>query len=79
MDDFLSDNDFQSDEESFLNDVQSNDQKQKKTSESFQKKEKKTGIVYLSSVPTSMNVKKLSEFFSSYGELGRIFLKPAGI
>lgn len=34
------------------------------------------GIIYLSSVPTNMNVKKIREVFTSYGDVGRIFLEP---
>ncbi|KAK2167079.1 hypothetical protein LSH36_32g13030 [Paralvinella palmiformis] len=39
-------------------------------------RELKTGIIYLSRIPTLMNVKKIREIFSQYGDIGRIFLQP---
>jgi len=41
-------------------------------------RELKTGIIYLSRIPTLMNVKKIREIFSQYGDIGRIFLQPNG-
>ncbi|ESO04560.1 hypothetical protein HELRODRAFT_125522, partial [Helobdella robusta] len=39
-------------------------------------KEKKSGVIYLSRVPTCMNVKQVCEMLSQYGAIGRVFLKP---
>ncbi|XP_063851142.1 activator of basal transcription 1-like [Scylla paramamosain] len=38
-------------------------------------KRRKPGIVYLSSIPPNMNVAKIRQYFSAYGELGRVFLQ----
>lgn len=79
---FLGDNDFESDEEitpievETISESKSSPSKTQDGSGGMHKKEKKSGVVYLSSLPTSMNIKKLSEEFSKYGELGRIYLKP---
>lgn len=40
------------------------------------KKEKKAGVIYLSRIPTKMNVRIIREYFSQYGEVDRIFLEP---
>lgn len=40
------------------------------------KKPLKSGIIYLSRVPTLMNVAILRRYFESFGELGRVFLQP---
>ncbi|GFQ78576.1 activator of basal transcription 1 [Trichonephila clavata] len=39
-------------------------------------KEKKPGIIYLNYIPRYMNVVKVREYFSDFGEVRRIFLKP---
>ena len=41
-------------------------------------KYKKPGIIYLSRIPTYMNVKKIRHIFEKYGEIGRVFLQPDG-
>lgn len=41
------------------------------------KKTKKRGIVFLSTIPPYMNVAKIREIFSKYGEVGRIYLQPS--
>ena len=42
------------------------------------KKELEPGIIYLSRIPTLMNVKKLRQILNCYGEIGRVFLQPEG-
>ncbi|MCL4145713.1 UNVERIFIED_CONTAM: hypothetical protein GTU68_028516 [Idotea baltica] len=37
---------------------------------------RKPGIIYLSTIPSSMNVLKIREYFSRYGQLGKVFLQP---
>ena len=39
------------------------------------KKLKKSGVMYIQTVPPLFTVTKLREILSSYGEVGRIFLK----
>lgn len=39
-------------------------------------KKEKRGIVYLSFIPIGMNVNKLRQILSQYGEIDRIFLQP---
>ncbi|XP_052271322.1 activator of basal transcription 1-like isoform X2 [Dreissena polymorpha] len=49
--------------------------------EASKKKSKKpieSGIIYLSSIPTLMNVTILRRYFEVFGEVGRIFLQPNG-
>ena len=41
-------------------------------------KKEKPGIVYLSRIPRRMNVKQIRHVFGSFGEVGRVFLKPVG-
>jgi len=41
-------------------------------------KAEKPGIVYLSRIPRRMNVKQIRHVFGSFGEVGRVFLKPIG-
>lgn len=41
------------------------------------KKKKKRGIVFLSTIPPYMNVAKIREIFSKYGDIGRIYLQPS--
>lgn len=38
-------------------------------------KKKKRGIIYLSTIPKFMNVAKIRDIFSTYGEVGRIYLQ----
>jgi ESF2/ABP1 family protein len=40
-------------------------------------KKQKCGIVYISTLPPHMNVTKIREIFSLYGDIGRVFLQPA--
>lgn len=40
-------------------------------------KKRKRGIVYLSSIPKYMNIAKIRELFSIYGEVGRIYFQLA--
>lgn len=40
-------------------------------------KKRKRGIVYLSNIPKYMNISKIRELFSIYGEVGRIYLQLA--
>ena len=40
--------------------------------------ESKAGVIYLSRIPTLMNVKILRQMMEQYGEVGRIFLQPDG-
>ncbi|KDQ71485.1 activator of basal transcription 1-like isoform X2 [Zootermopsis nevadensis] len=40
-------------------------------------KKRKCGILYISTLPPHMNVTKVREIFSLYGDIGRIFLQPA--
>lgn len=39
-------------------------------------KKKKHGIIYISYIPRYMTVKKVREYFSEFGEVTRLFLKP---
>ena len=39
-------------------------------------KKHKRGIIYLSTIPRFMNVAKVREIFSQFGEVDRIFLQP---
>ncbi|XP_068626296.1 uncharacterized protein [Battus philenor] len=43
----------------------------------LKKKIKKRGIVYLSTIPPFMNVAKIREIFTQFGEVGRIYLQPS--
>ncbi|KAJ8735265.1 hypothetical protein PYW07_006885 [Mythimna separata] len=45
--------------------------------EIIKKKTRKRGIVYLAVIPPFMNVAKIREIFSEYGEVGRIYLQPS--
>lgn len=38
---------------------------------------RKKGIIYISSIPKYMNVTKLRELLSEYGDIGKVFLQPA--
>ncbi|XP_067009096.2 activator of basal transcription 1 [Anabrus simplex] len=42
-----------------------------------QLKKRKRGIIYISTIPPYMTVTKITEIFSQYGEVGRVFLQPA--
>ena len=39
---------------------------------------KKAGVVYLSRIPTKMNVRIIREYLSKFGEVDRVFLEPRG-
>ncbi|XP_039755715.1 pre-rRNA-processing protein esf2-like [Pararge aegeria] len=41
------------------------------------KKTRKRGIIYLSTIPPYMNVAKIREIFSQYGDVGRIYLQSS--
>ena len=41
------------------------------------KKTRKRGIIFLSTIPPYMNVAKIREIFSEFGEVGRIYLQPS--
>ncbi|CAH3972314.1 unnamed protein product [Pieris brassicae] len=41
------------------------------------KKKRKRGIIYLSTIPPYMNVAKIRENFSEFGEIGRIYLQSS--
>lgn len=43
------------------------------------KKKRKAGVIYLSRIPTKMNVRIIRDYFSEFGEVDRIFLEPRGI
>ena len=45
----------------------------------MKKKKKIPGIVYLSSIPTKMNVKIIRDYLGDFGAVDRIFLQPEGI
>ncbi|GFY40756.1 activator of basal transcription 1 [Trichonephila inaurata madagascariensis] len=42
----------------------------------LKRKEKKPGIIYLNYIPRYMNVVKVRDYFSDFGEVRRIYLKP---
>lgn len=44
--------------------------------EKKKKKPVETGIIYLSRVPTLMNVNIIRRYFENFGEVGRVFLQP---
>lgn len=46
-------------------------------SEHVKKKTRKRGIIYLSTIPPYMNVAKIREIFSQYGDVGRIYLQSS--
>ncbi|XP_072947081.1 uncharacterized protein [Epargyreus clarus] len=41
------------------------------------KKTRKRGIIYLSTIPPYMNVAKIREIFSEFGDIGRIYLQSS--
>lgn len=43
----------------------------------IKKKTRKRGIIYLSTVPPYMNVAKIREIFSEFGDVGRIYLQSS--
>ncbi|XP_054267854.1 uncharacterized protein LOC128989817 [Macrosteles quadrilineatus] len=43
----------------------------------LRRKKIKKGIIFLSTIPPFMNVTKITEIMSQYGEVGRVFLQPA--
>lgn len=50
---------------------------EKPISDAVTRKKRKCGIVYISTLPPHMNVTKIREIFSAYGDIGRVFLQPA--
>ena len=42
------------------------------------KKEKIPGVIYLSRIPTKMNVKLIRDYFGNFGTVDRVFLEPRG-
>ncbi|XP_028031536.1 pre-rRNA-processing protein esf2-like [Bombyx mandarina] len=44
----------------------------------LKQKTRKRGIIFLSTIPPYMNVAKIREIFSQFGEVGRIYLQPTG-
>jgi RNA recognition motif-containing protein len=50
----------------------------KKNSKLLEKPKQKRGVVYLSRIPTKMNVKLIREYFSKLGKIDRIYLEPKG-
>jgi hypothetical protein len=50
---------------------------QKRVSGAVMNKKGKCGIIYISTLPPHMNVTKIREIFSEYGDIGRVFLQPA--
>lgn len=50
---------------------------EKPISDAVTRKKRKCGIVYISTLPPHMNVTKVREIFSAYGDIGRVFLQPA--
>lgn len=46
--------------------------------EAEEKKKNKYGVVYLSYIPTGLNVKILREIMEDFGEVGKIYLEPEG-
>lgn len=58
--------------------TESGHQKEEAMSPKVKKKSKEPGIIYLSRVPPLMNVKIIRNYFSDYGDVGKIFLQPDG-
>ncbi|WAR16292.1 ABT1-like protein [Mya arenaria] len=56
--------------------MEENVDKQNTPDKKKSKKNKESGIIYLSSVPTLMNVNIVRRQFEVFGEVGRIFLQP---
>ena len=48
----------------------------KETKKDKNKKEKIPGVVYLSRIPTKMNVKLIREYLGAMGEIDRVYLEP---
>ena len=44
----------------------------------FRAEQDQTGVVYLSRIPPFMKPNKLRSLLSTYGEIGRIYLRPEG-
>ncbi|XP_033220694.1 activator of basal transcription 1-like [Belonocnema kinseyi] len=78
---YISDNEEQSEEETEMEvqDGNSDDTEMdiKPLSKSQPVRKKKRGIIYISSIPKYMNVIKVREIFSQYGEIGRVYLQLA--
>ena len=77
----ISDNEQQTEDENEMEveDDESEDSKMyiKPLSNLQSTKKKKRGIIYLSTIPKYMNVIKVREIFSQYGEIGRVYLQLA--
>ena len=56
-----------------------NESKDEVVEKKQKKKKKVAGIVYLSSIPTKMNVKLIRDYFNDYGVVDRIYLQPEGL
>jgi hypothetical protein len=56
-----------------------NESKDEVVEKKLKKKKKVAGIVYLSSIPTKMNVKLIRDYFNDYGVVDRIYLQPEGL
>ncbi|XP_041975228.1 pre-rRNA-processing protein esf2-like [Aricia agestis] len=54
-----------------------NDEVTESTTMNLKKKKKKRGIIYLSTIPPYMNVAKIREIFSQFGDIGRIYLQSS--
>lgn len=54
------------------------DSVKEKSSEIEKESKKKPGVIFLSRVPTKMNVKIIREYMSQFGKVGRIYLEPRG-
>lgn len=61
------------------NEINENDDDEKEDTKKPLEKEKKAGVIYLSRIPTKMNVKLIREYMSQFGKIGRIYLEPKGI
>jgi ESF2/ABP1 family protein len=49
----------------------------KRVSGAVTNKKRKCGIIFISTLPPHMNVTKIREILSVYGDIGRVFLQPA--
>jgi ESF2/ABP1 family protein len=59
------------------NDLSTQIMEHKRVSGAVTNKKRKCGIIYISTLPHHMNVTKIREIFSLYGDIGRVFLQPA--
>lgn len=70
----MSSSDKEEEEETKLEEKKEAKEGQKESGE----KEKKPGVVYMSRIPTKMNVKLIREYMSRFGKVGRVYLEPKG-